>query len=215
MQSQLRYHPQLEMLEDRLTPSHLLPPQSHAFGTTLEQLGVRYAQRAIESGLGGGTDLSDRLGRVQFLPTSLTEQVAVFDVTLRPGTPFFATPFFIFGERYDDPNVPDDTPQDVIALGLFETADIRVVLDGQVVLEGTGTELAPYMFGPTYFDEPIVYAEPQPRGPNLNATAALFVQGIGTLFHPLSVGQHTLVNTVHSDFFGDFQFTYHITVSPH
>jgi hypothetical protein len=88
------------------------------------------------------------------------------------------------------------------------------VLDGRVLLDGSGTELERFRFGPTYFDEPIVYAEPQPRGPDVNATAALFVRGIGAVYHPLPVGQHTLVNVVHSQFFGDFQVTYHITVSP-
>ena len=63
-------------------------------------------------------------------------------------------------------------------------------------------------------DRKIFYEDPQPRGPDLNAVAALFVQGIGALFHPLPVGQHTLVYTVHTADFGDYQFTYHITVSP-
>jgi hypothetical protein len=214
MQRPFRHRPRLETLEDRLNLSALLPPNSHAYGTTLQELGVHYSQWAIESGLAGGTDLSDQLGRVQFLPTDVTQPTAEFNVTLRPGTPFFATPFFVFGERYDDPNVRDDAPEDIKDLMIFETAQIQTVLDGKVVLEGTGTDLAKRMFGPTVFSEPIAYEDPQPRGPDLNAVAALFVQGVGTLFEPLPVGQHTLVNTVDSAFFGDLQFTYHITVSP-
>jgi hypothetical protein len=128
-------------------------------------------------------------------------------------------PFFVYGERYDDPAVHDDTPQLVTDLGVFEDVKIRVVLDGRTLLDGTGTELDDFKFGPVYFDEPIVYAGPQFRfldenGKAVNAVAALFVEGIGTVFHPLPVGEHTLVNIVHSSFFGDFEFTYHITVSP-
>jgi hypothetical protein len=216
MQRQFRYRPQLEVLEDRLAPAPLMPPQSHAFGKSLEEWGVLYSRWAIDPELvGGETGLSDTVGRVRFLPTVLDDTGSFeFSVKLRPGTPFVVLPFFVYGERYDDPAVPDDTPQDVIDLRIFETADIQTVLDGRVVLEGTGTELARFMFGPVFFDEPLVYAEPQPRGPDLNATAALFVQGIATVFHPLPVGQHTLVTTVQSEFFGDFQFTYHIKVSP-
>ncbi|MBA4065925.1 MAG: hypothetical protein C0501_19845 [Isosphaera sp.] len=210
MQSQLRCRPRLEAIEDRLTPSAVLPPQSSAFGTTIQELGPVYTQRAIEDELGGGTDLPDKLRRVQFLPANFGTTVE-FDITLRPGTPFFFTPFFVFGERYD--SGPDDRVQDIVDFGLFETAQIRTVLDGRVVLEGSGTDLAAFGFGPTFFSEPIVYTDPQPRG-DRNAVAALFVQGIGAVFHPLSVGQHTLVNTVQSEFFGDFTTTYHITVTP-
>jgi hypothetical protein len=210
MPTQLRFRPRLEAFEDRLTPSAVLPPQSRAFGTTLQELGVTYAQQAIEEELGGGSDLPDKLGRVQFLPPNFGGTVEV-DITLRPGTPFFFTPFFVFGERYD--SGPDDRVQDIVDFGLFENAQIRTELNGRVVLEGSGTDLAAFGFGPTFFSEPIVYTDPQPRG-DRNAVSALFVQGIGALFTPLPVGQHTLVNTLQTEFFGDFSTTYHITVVP-
>ena len=124
-----------------------------------------------------------------------------------------APPFFIFGERYADPNVPDDNPADPILDVFFETTEIQTVLDGRVLLNGTGTELERFRFGPVYFDEPIVYAEPH-ETPWASTIAALFVVGIGSVYHPLPVGQHTLVYTVQSAFFGDYQITYHITVSP-
>ena len=196
--------------------SPLVPPRSHAFGKSFERWNVLWSEWAIASDpdLGGATDLSDTLGRVRFLPADSFGQSLEFHVTLPPGTPFVAPPLIVFGERYDDPNVPDDNPADPILDNFFETAEIRTVLDDHVLLDGTGTELARFRFGPVYFDEPIVYAEPVPRGPGLNAIAALFVAGIGSVYHPLPVGQHTLVYTVHSDFFGDKQSTYHITVSP-
>jgi hypothetical protein len=237
------YHPQLEVLEDRLPPSGLhgglgdagkadarggvaadagfpparsplVPPQSHAFGRPFKDWNVLWSQWAIEEGLGGGSGLGDTVGRVRFFPTVFTPSTVEFDITLSAGTPFVAPSFFVFGETYDDPNVPDDTPQDIVNLGIFENATVRVELDGRVLLEGKASDLRREMFGPVYFDEPIVYTQPQPRGENLNATAALFVQGVGTLYRPLPVGEHTLVSTVHSQFFGDFQYTYHITVSP-
>jgi hypothetical protein len=191
----------------------LVPPQSHAFGKSFEQWNVLYSEWAIASVVGGATDLSDTLGRVRFLPADSFDQSLEFHVTLSPGTPFVTPPFIIWGGRYDDPDVPDDNPADPILDDIFETADIQTVLDGHVLLDGTGTELERFRFGPVYFDEPIVFAEPVPCGP-ANCTAALFVMGIGSVYHPLPVGQHTLVYTVHSNFFGDKQSTYHITVSP-
>ena len=110
--------------------------------------------------------------------------------------------------------VPDDDPADPFLDVVFETTDIQVVLDGRVLMAGTGTELVRFRYGPVYFDEPIVFPEPVPVGDDLNATSALFVAGIGAVYRPLPVGQHTLVYTVHSMFFGDRLRTYHITVSP-
>jgi hypothetical protein len=195
--------------------SPLVPPQSHAFGKSFEEWNVLAAQRAIEVQLGGGTDIGETVGRVRLLPGGVvTAPTQEFDVTLPPGTPFVSPPFFVFGETYDDPAVPDDNPADPILDFIIETAEIQTVLDGRVLLDGSGTELGSFKFGPVYFDEPIAYAEPQPRGPGLNSTSAIFVVGIGSVYHPLPVGRHTLVYSVQSLFFGDHQITYHITVSP-
>jgi hypothetical protein len=196
--------------------SPLMPPQSQAFGKSLEEWNVLWTQRSLEENLGGGTDIPNTVGRVRLLPGDVGNPSPVFDVTLPPGTPFVATPFFVYGERYDDPNVPDDDP---IALAsvlqqIFADIQVQIVLDGRVLLEGTGAALQGFQFGPVYFDQPIIYAEPQPRGGGLNSIAALWVMGIGAVYHPLPVGQHTLVYTVHSSFFGDFLYTYNITVSP-
>jgi hypothetical protein len=192
----------------------LVPPQSHAFGKSFEQWNVLYSEWAIASVLGGATDLSDTLGQVRFLPADLSDPSPEFHVTLPPGTPFVAPPFVVWGGRYDDPNVADDNPADPILDVFFENAEIQTILDGHVLLDGTGTELERFRFGPVYFDEPIVFDEPVPISPGLNSTAALFVVGIGSVYHPLPVGQHTLVYTVHSPEFGNTQSTYHITVSP-
>jgi hypothetical protein len=193
-----------------------MPPQSNAFGKSLAEWNVLWTERALEEGLGGGTDIPSTVGRVRLLPGDVGNPTPVFDVTLRPGTPFVATPFFVYGERYDDPSVPDDDPITLapVLQEIFADVQVQIVLDGRVLVEGTGADLQRFQFGPVYFDEPIVYAEPQPRGPGLNSIAALWVMGIGAVYHPLPVGQHTVVYTVHSSFFGDFLYTYNITVSP-
>lgn len=196
--------------------SPLAPPQSHTFGKPFEEWNVLQTQFAIATGLGGETALSDTIGRVRLLPGEFSTPTPVFHIALSPGTPFVASPFFVYGERYDDASVPDDDPIELAPLleEIFDDAEIQVVLDGRVLLESSGTELKRFLFGPVFFDTPVAYAAPQPRGPGLNSVAALWVMGIGAVYHPLSVGKHTLVYTVHSDFFGDFQFTYNITVSP-
>jgi hypothetical protein len=200
-------------------PSPLVPPQSNAFGKSFAEWNVLQTQRAIEVGLGGGTTRSDTVGRVRLFPGEFFVTPREFDITLPPGTPFVASPVFVFGERYSNPGVPDDDP---IALApfleekVFAITDIETVFDGQVLLDGTVTELKQFRFGPVFFDEPIVYAEPQPRPGGLNAIAALWVTGTGSVYRPLPVGEHTLVYTVHGDgeVLRDFQITYHITVSP-
>jgi hypothetical protein len=196
--------------------SALMPPNSKAFGKSFEEWNVLYAQWAIEDGLGGGSDVPNPVGRVRFLPTNFEGPGSYeFRVTLRPGTPFVAPPFFVFGERYDDPTVPDDDPDHPILAEIFETTDVKLVLNGRVLMNDSAADLERFLFGPVYFDEPIEYAEPQPRGPGLNAVSALFVVGVGAVFHPLPVGRHKLEAITDSPFFGGgFRFTYHITVTP-
>ena len=53
----------------------------------------------------------------------------------------------------------------------------------------------------------------QDRGGGLNAVAALWVVGIGSVYDSLEVGQHTLVYTLNTPL-GDSHFTYNITVVP-
>jgi hypothetical protein len=121
--------------------SPLVPPQSNAFGKSFEEWNVLQTQRAIEVGLGGGTTLSDTVGRVRLFPGEFFDMTPEFHITLPPGTPFVASPFFVFGERYDDPNVSDDDPTAPLVEEILATAQILTKLDGQVLLDGTGTEL--------------------------------------------------------------------------
>ena len=208
------FAPVLSQAQSGLSP--LVPPQSHAFGKSFQEWNVLQTQWAIATGLGGQTNLNDTVGRVRFLPGSFFDPTPVFEIRLSPGTPFVASPFLVFGERYDDPSVPDDDPTELAAFleEILSTAEVQIVLNGQVLLEDSGAQLKQFWYGPTYFEEPIIYAEPQPRGPNLNSVAALWVTGIGAVYHPLPVGQHTLVHNVQSSVFGNFVFTYKITVVP-
>lgn len=199
--------------------SPLVPPQSHAFGKSFEEWNRLQTQFAIAAGLGGQTNLSNTVRGVRLFPAAFgTDPLVEFNIRMLPGTPFVASPLFIFGERYDDPNVPDDDPDNPALVSFIEesfaAAEIQILLDNRVVLEGSGAELKKFRFGPVNFDEPIVYAEPQNRGENLNAVAALWGVGFGAVYHPLPVGRHTLVYNIQSDFPGTFTFIYHITVSP-
>jgi hypothetical protein len=196
--------------------SPLMPPQSNAFGKSFGQWNVLQTQWAIDLGLGDGTGLSNPVGRVRLLPGAFFTPTPTFNITLAPATPFVAAPFFLFGERYDDPSVPDDDPAalaDLLAL-VFADAHIKIVLDGRTLLDGSGDALKPFFFGPTYFDDPIVYDNPQPRG-DVNSVAALWVAGFGATYRPLPVGRHVLVYTVNSAYFGDLVYTYNLTVAPH
>jgi hypothetical protein len=204
----------------------LVPPNAHAFGKSFDEWNTLYLAWYVNGTLGAGfTPGDDTVGKVRFLPLSSFENVEIgedgfliftdeYNITMRPGTPFITQPGNVWGETYDDPNVPADTPELLEELGLVDNTKFLVVLNGKVLLEGTGAELEAYQFGPTYFAEPIEYAEPQPRGPDLNATAAIFAAGVGTIFHPLPVGTHTLMIVNRSDFGTEFRITYHITVAP-
>jgi hypothetical protein len=196
----------------------LLPPQASFRGKSFAEWNFLWSQRTIELNLGGSTRVPETIKKVRLLPSVVTPGTYEFDVTIPTGTAVVTSPLFIYGEHYDNPNVPDDTPQLIVDLQLFETADIEVIFDGDVLLQGTGADLARWHFGPTYFDPPIQYAEPQFRGTDedgnpVNAIEALFVEGIGTVYHPLPPGQHTLVQNLSSPFFGDFHYVYNIVVS--
>jgi hypothetical protein len=202
--------------------SPLVPPQSNAFGKSFEEWNGLQTEWATIDGLGKGPTPSDTVGRVRLFPAEFFDTPKEFPITLPPGTPFVASPVFVIGERYQNPDTPDDDPFDPDTAAfielVFKTVSIQTTLDGQVLLEGTGTELAQFRFGPVFFDKPVVYAKPQERPGVGIAIAAVWVMGIGSVYHPLPVGEHTLVYDV-DDFIvavnADFVITYHITVSPH
>jgi hypothetical protein len=188
--------------------SALLPPNANFHGRSMAEWNVLASEFAITTGLTGG-EFPDTVGRVRFLPYyGATE----FSIELDPGTAIAFPAFFIFGELYDDGT--QDIATDEIVEFFFGTASIETRLNGRVMLQGLGSELREYQFGPVNFDQPIWYAEPRPVDTDLNAVAAMVVFGIGSVYRPLPVGEHTLEITVDSEVFGLIERTYHITVTP-
>jgi hypothetical protein len=201
------------------------PPHSKAFGKTLTE----WMQLYVTSLLSGG---EDHAGRVKFLPlppigdpVGVTEDgLLIFrghrDVTLRRGTPFVLPVAIWIGERYlshppDEPLQPDvfTDPRNLIT----------VYIDGTPVMDSTVASVSPFYFGPAPLS--VIYQPPPPPPPG--AIAAIFVQGIGFVHPPLSVGTHEIVlvselripASVNPEVYPDgvgvrFENTWTITVSP-
>jgi hypothetical protein len=190
--------------------AQLLPPGDFN-GKSLDQWGLDYIQWAIATGLGGQT-LPDTVNGARYLPTDFGVGDFAADVTIQQGTALVRSPFFVFGERYDDGT--EDNPADPILDTIFEGTTVRAAFDGSVVLEGLASAFPERKFGVTVFPAPIPYANPVPRGPGLNAVAALFGVGITTIYDGLTLGEHTIRDEFNSNFFGVRSFTYNITVVP-
>jgi hypothetical protein len=189
--------------------AQLLPPGDFN-GHSFSQLGLDWVQWAVATGPGGQT-LPDTFEGIKYLPANYGGGDFVADLTIEPETPLLGSPFFVFGERYD--NGTEDNPADPFIDTIFEETTIRVTFDNNVLLEGTGSDLAQRRFGVTVFPEPIPYADPQPRG-DINAVAGLFGTGIVTIFDDLPLGEHTIRNEFDSSVFGRSSYTYNITVVP-
>jgi hypothetical protein len=188
--------------------SALLPPNANFRGQSFEEWNVLALEWEIATGL-GGQDLPDTVKKVRFLPGNFAGDE--FDIQIEPGTAIACPVWPVFGELYDDGT--QDDPSDPFIQFLYTVTTINSQLDGEVLLQGLASDLDSYSFGPVVLDEPIFYAEPQPRGPGLNSIAATFVFGTGSVYHPLPVGMHTLVIDVQNPFLGDYHTTYHISVS--
>jgi hypothetical protein len=206
--------------------AELLPPGDFN-GISFNQWGREYAQWAEPLTLPEGViaidpSRPDTFNGVRFLPVVNTAEIRDFttNLTIQEGTAIFGSPFFIFGERYDDGH--EDNPADPLLATIFEQTTTKTTLDGVVVLEGTVSSLSDRNYGVFRFPEPIPYLEPQQRGPDgsplgqgLFATASAWTTGIGTMFTNLSLGEHTLRNELNSEFFGGaYSATYHISVVP-
>lgn len=190
-----------------------LPPNVKYRGKTVAEWSLLHNEWAIGTGLGEGSLLPDTIKKMRFLPPGFGPGDFEFDVVVPPGTGIVSSPFFVFGELYEDGSADDpDELADVLELILM-LRTIEVRLDGEVVQSGTAEELSAmgYGYGPTFFDAPIPYAEPQDRG-GIFAIAALWTIGVGGVYHPMTPGQHSLVVESDGPFFGPNSFTYNITV---
>jgi hypothetical protein len=192
--------------------AQLLPPGNFQ-GKSLDQWTIDWSQWSIATGLGEQT-LPDTVDGVRYLPPNFGGGDFVTNVTVPQGTPLMVAPFFVFGERYD--NGTEDNPNDPVIGAILDDAMIKVTYDGNVLVEGAASAFPDRLSDVTVFPAPIPYAEPQPRGPGINAIAALFGVGVGTLYDMLPLGEHTIRNEYNSpNFFGGpFTFTYNITVVP-
>ncbi|HJQ80487.1 MAG TPA: PEP-CTERM sorting domain-containing protein [Lacipirellulaceae bacterium] len=197
------------------TAKQPVPAQGKFRGKTLAEWSFLQNEWIIATGLGGQT-LPDTVNKMQFLPGPFGAGTHEFDVVVPAGTGLVSPPFFAFGELYEDGSFDD--PNDPFLAGIIDTVfnetQLDVTLDGKLVLSGTPAELGEYAYGfddPLFFDEPIVYAEPQDRG-GINAVAALWTAGVGAIYHPLSPGEHTLEVVQDGPIFGFFDITFNITV---
>jgi hypothetical protein len=193
--------------------SPLVPPWADFRGRSFAEWNFLCEEWTVATGLGGQV-LPDTIDGMRLLPGRFSPGQYEFHVQVKPGTGFVFPSFFLFGEEYDDGTADDPVAlADLIDL-IYETTSIETRVDGKVVLQGLASELEDFQYGPDYFEEPIPYEQPQPRGPNLNAVSALWGLGIGSVYHPLPQGNHTIVSIVDSAFFGRFEYTYHIHVKP-
>jgi hypothetical protein len=192
--------------------AELLPPGDFK-GKSLDEWGLDWTQWAIATGLGEQT-LPDTVDGVRYLPPNFGGGDFIADLTIPQGTALVVSPFFVFGERYD--NGTEDNPTDPVIDMILEDATIETTFDGNVLLDGAASAFPERTFGVTVFPNAIPYAEPQPRGENLNSVAAIFGVGIATIYDMLPLGQHTIRNEYNSPGFfgGPFSFTYNITVVP-
>ena len=191
----------------------MLPPGDFN-GKSLDEWTLDWGEWTIRTSLGGQT-LPDTVDGVQYLPPNLVDGVVaeffVADLTIQQGTRLVFSPYFVFGERYEDGS--EDPVRAVDDFMLFENATIRTTFDGSVVLEGLASDFPERKSSVRTFSEPIPYVEPQDRG-GINAVAAIFKQGIGAMFD-VPLGEHTIMNVYSSTFFGGpFSATYNITVVP-
>lgn len=191
----------------------LLPPNANFRGTSFEEWNVLATEWTIATGL-GGQDLPDTVDGVRFLSGAFSPGVYEFDIQIRPGTGLVFPSFFVFGELYEDGTRDEPAGLEELIQFIYETTFVETTVDGKLVLQGTGDDLVDYQYGVADFDEPIFYEEPQPRGDFPDAVAALWTFGIGSVYRPLSAGEHTLVSVVDSLFFGRFEYTYRIHVVP-
>jgi hypothetical protein len=184
------------------TPRHTVeagakasPPQSSAFGMTLPEWMQQYFTWSIAGGSG-----PDHVGHVKFLPLPVGNPnggsftyadpgvlLGHLDFTMEPGTPLVFPVTVWYGEVYE-PSL--GFPPDPTIPGSLFTDDprnpIRVYVDGKPVMDSTLASVRPFYFDPVPLD--VVYSEPTSYG----SIKAIFVQGIGFVLPPLSVGVHTV-----------------------
>ncbi len=131
------------------------------------------------------------------------------DIELLPGEAFVLPFWGLLGTHYNDGTPPDE----FVPIGLFQTLDLKVTLDGVTIVgqENMMSYYSAFEFNPPI---PIMY---------FNMDAIIWQQTMGFVHDPLAVGEHTLtldvVNTepIPPNFGGgypEYHNTWHIKVAP-
>lgn len=200
----------LLLLAPAVCSAQLLPPGDFR-GKSLNHWGYDFSVWAVATGL-GGQPLPDTVDGVRYLPANYGGGDFVADVSVPQGTPLVVAPFFVFGERYQDGS--QDNPNDPIIDQVFAEAQIRTILNGNVLLDGSPNDYLDRKFGVTVLPSAIPYTAPRPN----NGVAATFIAGgVTTIYDGLSVGRHTIRNEFKSPLLGQntfATFTYNVTVVP-
>jgi len=190
--------------------AQLLPPGDFN-GKSLDDWTLDWGEWAIKTDA-GGQSLPDTVNGVRYAPPApMGASEFSADMTIQQGTAILFSPFIVYGERYEDGS--EDPVSAIDEFMLFESATIHVTLNGNVVADGHASDFPDRKSGVRVFSEPVFYLEPEDRG-GINAVAAIFEQGVGTMF-ALPLGEHTITSEFQSEFFGGpFLTTYNVTVVP-
>jgi hypothetical protein len=208
-------------------PKRPSPPQSNAFGKSLAEWLVLHQTWYIE----GSDPAGEYVGHVLLLPqpqgiptpvvpgSDLIILKGSLDLELNPGTPIVVPIITLVGETYVNPQLPPDFPLDSFKASLLG-AEVRVTLDGKPLVDGASSNLGNFFIGPTYFKPPIAYDPPQfrfsdPLLGDVYAASAIWLEALGFVLEPLSVGPHVLrIFAVNHDLSYGFDNTWNITVHP-
>ena len=194
--------------------SGVIPPNSRGFGQSLGDWQRIYWTSTLTGG-------SDTEGNVLLMPLPAGEfnpdtgnVEGELSIAIGPGTAFFLPMFVFIGESYVQP-VPDDDPADFEFLFL-DNPDLAAVirLDGSPVIDSATDDLTAFYAGPEFFDPPITDGYPINRDVDLDAAAAIWVEGLGFGHPPLPPGEHTLHLLLDTGLGFGFDNTWHITVEP-
>jgi len=137
-------------------------------------------------------DQPQEVGPLFFVPypfgDPISEDPLIFQgsesFAVRSGRTLVFPLFVVVGESYVE-GPPDDPVSDLID---FKASYLLLMVDGRVIVDSTRTKLDCVYIGLTYFEEPIVYAEPSSYG----SDAAIWIEGLGIRLPPMSLGSHII-----------------------
>jgi hypothetical protein len=191
------------------------PPHSSGFGKTLGDWQLAYWTATLNAD-GPEQDLYVLflpLPDGEFNPTTGNVE-GELAIEYGQGTAFFLPIFVFIGESYVQ-MVPDDMPADFEGIFLDNPGlTAQITVDGNSLIDSNTDDLSDFYSGPVFFDPPITEGYPVHRDVDLDAAAAIWVEGLGFAQPPLFVGEHTLHLLVDTGLGFGFDNTWHIMVTP-